>query len=105
MKPEANRRIRVLIVDDSALVRKMLTEMLGSAYDIEVVGSAPDAYSAREKIKSLNRDVLRLDVEMPRMDGVTFLRNLMRLRRMPVVMVWWVTDGGAEMTLGRTPHA
>jgi two-component system chemotaxis response regulator CheB len=99
MKPEANRRIRVLIVDDSALVRKMLTEMLGSAYDIEVVGSAPDAYSAREKIKSLNPDVLTLDVEMPRMDGVTFLRNLMRLRPMPVVMVSSLTDAGAEITL------
>jgi two-component system chemotaxis response regulator CheB len=99
MKPEANRRIRVLIVDDSALVRKVLTEMLGSAYDIEVVGSAPDAYSAREKIKSLNPDVLTLDVEMPRMDGVTFLRNLMRLRPMPVVMVSSLTDAGAEITL------
>jgi two-component system, chemotaxis family, protein-glutamate methylesterase/glutaminase len=99
MKPEASRRIRVLIVDDSALVRKMLTEMLGSAYDIEVVGSAPDAYSAREKIKTLNPDVLTLDVEMPRMDGVTFLRNLMRLRPMPVVMVSSLTDAGAEITL------
>jgi two-component system chemotaxis response regulator CheB len=73
--------------------------MLGSAYDIEVVGSAPDAYSAREKIKSLNPDVLTLDVEMPRMDGVTFLRNLMRLRPMPVVMVSSLTDAGAEITL------
>jgi two-component system, chemotaxis family, protein-glutamate methylesterase/glutaminase len=77
----------------------MLTEMLGSAPDIEVVGSAPDAYSAREKIKSLNPDVLTLDVEMPRMDGVTFLRNLMRLRPMPVVMVSSLTDAGAEITL------
>jgi two-component system chemotaxis response regulator CheB len=99
MNTTPNRRIRVLIVDDSALVRKMLTEMLGSAYDIEVVGSAPDAYSAREKIKSLNPDVLTLDVEMPRMDGVTFLRNLMRLRPMPVVMVSSLTDAGAEITL------
>jgi len=99
MNTPSNRRIRVLIVDDSALVRKLLTEMLGSAYDIEVVGSAPDAYSAREKIKSLNPDVLTLDVEMPRMDGVTFLRNLMRLRPMPVVMVSSLTDAGAEITL------
>jgi two-component system, chemotaxis family, protein-glutamate methylesterase/glutaminase len=99
MTATPNRRIRVLIVDDSALVRKMLTEMLGSAHDIEVVGSAPDAYSAREKIKSLNPDVLTLDVEMPRMDGVTFLRNLMRLRPMPVVMVSSLTDAGAEITL------
>jgi len=99
MNTTPNRRIRVLIVDDSALVRKLLTEMLGSAHDIEVVGTAPDAYSAREKIKSLNPDVLTLDVEMPRMDGVTFLRNLMRLRPMPVVMVSSLTDAGAEITL------
>ena len=99
MNTPVNRKIRVLIVDDSALVRKLLTEMLGSAPDIEVVGSAPDAYSAREKIKSLNPDVLTLDVEMPRMDGVTFLRNLMRLRPMPVVMVSSLTDAGAEITL------
>jgi two-component system, chemotaxis family, protein-glutamate methylesterase/glutaminase len=99
MNEPVNRRIRVLIVDDSALVRKILTEMLGSAYDIEVVGAAPDAYSAREKIKTLNPDVLTLDVEMPRMDGVTFLRNLMRLRPMPVVMVSSLTDAGAEITL------
>jgi two-component system chemotaxis response regulator CheB len=99
MNTQASRRIRVLIVDDSALVRKLLTEMLGSASDIEVVGAAPDAYSAREKIKTLNPDVLTLDVEMPRMDGVTFLRNLMRLRPMPVVMVSSLTDAGAEITL------
>jgi two-component system chemotaxis response regulator CheB len=94
-----SKKIRVLIVDDSALVRKLLTDILGSARDIEVVGAAPDAYSAREKIKALNPDVLTLDVEMPRMDGVTFLRNLMRLRPMPVVMVSSLTDKGAEVTL------
>ncbi len=93
------RKIRVLIVDDSALVRKILTELLGSGPDIEVVGSAADAFIAREKIKSLNPDVLTLDVEMPKMDGVTFLRNLMRLRPMPVVMVSSLTDHGAEVTL------
>jgi two-component system, chemotaxis family, protein-glutamate methylesterase/glutaminase len=93
------RKIRVLIVDDSALVRKVLTDLLESDPDIEVVGSAPDAYIAREKIKTLNPDVLTLDVEMPRMDGVTFLRNLMRLRPMPVVMVSSLTDHGAEVTL------
>lgn len=93
------RRIRVLIVDDSALVRKILTELLSSAHDIEVVGSAADAFLAREKIKSLNPDVLTLDVEMPKMDGVTFLKNLMRLRPMPVVMVSSLTDHGAEVTL------
>jgi len=93
------RKTRVLIVDDSALVRKLLSEILGTAPDIEVVGSAPDAYLAREKIKSLNPDVLTLDVEMPRMDGITFLRNLMRLRPMPVVMVSSLTEAGAEVTL------
>lgn len=99
MDTNASRRIRVLIVDDSALVRKLLTEILGSAPDIEVVGAAPDAFSAREKIKALHPDVLTLDVEMPRMDGITFLRNLMRLRPMPVVMVSSLTDAGAEVTL------
>jgi two-component system chemotaxis response regulator CheB len=92
-------RIRVLVVDDSALVRKLLSEMLGSDPDIEVVGAAGDAYLAREKIKQLNPDVLTLDVEMPKMDGVTFLRNLMRLRPMPVVMVSSLTEHGAEITL------
>ena len=93
------RRIRVLIVDDSALVRSLLTEMLGSAPDIEVAGVAADAHAAREKIKRLNPDVLTLDVEMPRMDGITFLRNLMRLRPMPVVMVSSLTERGADVTL------
>jgi two-component system chemotaxis response regulator CheB len=95
----ASKKIRVLIVDDSALVRKLLTDILRTAPDVDVVGAAPDAYSAREKIKALNPDVLTLDVEMPRMDGVTFLRNLMRLRPMPVVMVSSLTDAGAEVTL------
>jgi two-component system, chemotaxis family, protein-glutamate methylesterase/glutaminase len=99
MPTQVARKIRVLIVDDSALVRKVLTELLESDPDIEVVGSASDAFFAREKIKSLNPDVLTLDVEMPRMDGVTFLRNLMRLRPMPVVMVSSLTDHGAEVTL------
>ena len=81
------QKIRVLIVDDSALVRQMLTEMLNADPALEVVGTAADPYAARNKIKRLNPDVLTLDVEMPRMDGLTFLRNLMRLRPMPVVMV------------------
>ncbi|HTP38303.1 MAG TPA: chemotaxis response regulator protein-glutamate methylesterase [Steroidobacteraceae bacterium] len=97
--PSAGARIRVLIVDDSALVRKILAELLASDGSIEVVGAAADAYIAREKIKELNPDVLTLDVEMPKMDGVTFLRNLMRLRPMPVVMVSSLTDHGAEITL------
>ncbi|MCF6211262.1 MAG: chemotaxis response regulator protein-glutamate methylesterase [Gammaproteobacteria bacterium] len=93
-----DRKIKVLIVDDSALVRQVLTEMLNSAADIEVVGTAQDPFVARERIKSLKPDVLTLDVEMPRMDGVTFLRNLMRLRPMPVVMVSTLTEKGADIT-------
>ncbi len=93
-----SKKIKVLIVDDSALVRQVLSEMLNSAPDIEVVGTAQDPYVARERIKSLNPDVLTLDVEMPRMDGVTFLRNLMRLRPMPVVMVSTLTEKGADIT-------
>ena len=92
-------RVRVLIVDDSALVRRILTEVLSADPGVEVVGTASDAYVAREKIKQLNPDVLTLDVEMPKMDGVTFLRNLMRLRPMPVVMVSSLTEHGAEVTL------
>src|SRR5882672_8118909 len=95
----AKKRIKVLIVDDSALVRRLLTEMLSSDASIIVLGTAHDAYDAREKIKALNPDVLTLDVEMPRMDGLTFLRNLMRLRPMPVIMVSSLTERGAEVTL------
>jgi two-component system chemotaxis response regulator CheB len=93
------RRIRVLIVDDSALVRKMLGGMLSGDPEIEIVGTAPDPLVARERIKQLSPDVLTLDVEMPRMDGLTFLENLMRLRPMPVVMVSSLTERGAEVTL------
>lgn len=95
----AKRRIRVLIVDDSALVRSLLTDILRSDPGIEVVGVAGDAHVAREKIKLLNPDVLTLDVEMPKMDGITFLKNLMRLRPMPVVMVSSLTRHGADVTL------
>ncbi|MDE2052969.1 MAG: chemotaxis response regulator protein-glutamate methylesterase [Gammaproteobacteria bacterium] len=97
--PAARRPIRVLIVDDSALVRSLLTDLLNAAPGIEVVGVAADAHAAREKIKQLNPDVLTLDVEMPKMDGITFLRNLMRLRPMPVVMVSSLTERGADVTL------
>jgi two-component system chemotaxis response regulator CheB len=93
------KRIRVLIVDDSALVRRLLTDMLSSDRSIEVVGAAGDAYAAREMIKALNPDVLTLDVEMPKMDGFTFLKNLMRLRPMPVIMVSSLTEHGASITL------
>lgn len=92
-------KIKVLIVDDSALMRSLLTDILGSALDIDVVGTAQDPYIARDKIKALNPDVLTLDVEMPRMDGLTFLRNLMRLRPMPVVMLSSLTAEGADVTL------
>lgn len=92
-------RIKVLIVDDSALVRKLLTEILDSDPDIEVVGAAADPFIARDKIKQTNPDVLTLDVEMPKMDGLTFLANLMRLRPMPVVMVSTLTEDGADVTL------
>ena len=92
-------RVRVLVVDDSALVRKLLSTMLCCDPGIEVVGTAADPLIAREKIKQLNPDVLTLDVEMPRMDGITFLENLMRLRPMPVVMVSSLTQEGAEVTL------
>ncbi|QKI89522.1 protein-glutamate methylesterase/protein-glutamine glutaminase [Thiomicrorhabdus xiamenensis] len=90
--------VKVLIVDDSELVRKMLSEMLGSDPEIEVVGTASDPYDAREKIKLLHPDVLTLDVEMPKMDGVTFLKNLMRLHPLPVVMISTLTEKGADVT-------
>lgn len=92
-------RTKVLIVDDSAVMRGLLTEMVGSAPDLEVVGAAPDAQTAREMIKALNPDVLTLDVQMPRMDGLEFLERLMRLRPMPVVMVSAFTEAGSETTL------
>ena len=92
-------KIRVLIIDDSLLIRKVLTEILNSSSDIEVVGTAEDPLIAREMIKELNPDVLTLDIEMPRMDGITFLRNLMRLRPMPVVMISALTESNAEVTL------
>lgn len=94
-----SRPIRVLLIDDSALIRALMSEILGADPRIEVVGTAADPFIAREKIKQLSPDVLTLDVEMPRMDGLTFLRNLMRLRPMPVVMVSSLTEQGAAVTL------
>lgn len=90
--------IKVLIVDDSALVRQMLQEMLSSDPALQVIGTASDPFDAREKIKQLHPDVLTLDVEMPKMDGVTFLKNLMRLHPVPVVMVSTLTEKGADVT-------
>jgi len=92
-------KIRTLIIDDSALIRKMLREVFESTEDIEVVGVANDPLIARDKIKQLNPDVITLDIEMPRMDGLQFLSNLMRLRPMPVVMVSTLTEKGAPETL------
>jgi two-component system chemotaxis response regulator CheB len=91
--------IRVLIVDDSALIRKLLTEFLDADPAFEVVGAATDPFHARDMIKQLHPDVLTLDVEMPRMDGLTFLENLMRLHPLPVVMVSSLTERGADITL------
>ncbi len=92
-------KIRVLTVDDSALMRQVLATLLAKDPTIEVVGSAPDPYIAREKIKALNPDVLTLDVEMPKMDGLTFLEKLMRGHPMPVVMVSSLTEIGCQTTL------
>ncbi|NKF21723.1 protein-glutamate methylesterase/protein-glutamine glutaminase [Solimonas marina] len=92
-------KTKVLIVDDSALVRGLMTEILSADPQIEVVGVASDPYVARDKIKQLHPDVLTLDVEMPRMDGLTFLDNLMRLHPMPVLMVSSLTEAGADVTL------
>ncbi|MBS1141032.1 MAG: response regulator receiver modulated CheB methylesterase [Proteobacteria bacterium] len=92
-------KIRVLVVDDSALMRGLLSQMINLAPDMEVVGAAPDAQSAREMIKALNPDVLTLDVQMPKMDGLEFLERLMRLRPMPVVMVSSYTEAGSDTTL------
>jgi two-component system, chemotaxis family, protein-glutamate methylesterase/glutaminase len=91
--------IKVLIVDDSALIRSILSEIINKQPDMEVVGTAPDPLVAREKIKALNPDVLTLDVEMPRMDGLAFLEKLMRLRPMPVVMVSSLTEKSSSITL------
>ncbi|OZI74659.1 protein-glutamate methylesterase/protein-glutamine glutaminase [Bordetella genomosp. 12] len=93
------RKIKVLCVDDSALVRGLMTEIINAHPDMEVVATAPDPLVARELIKRHNPDVLTLDVEMPRMDGLDFLEKLMRLRPMPVVMVSSLTERGGEITL------
>jgi two-component system chemotaxis response regulator CheB len=92
-------KIKVLIVDDSALIRSVMSEIVGSQPDMEVVGVAPDPLVARDLIKQTNPDVLTLDVEMPKMDGLDFLEKLMRLRPMPVIMVSSLTERGSEITL------
>lgn len=90
---------KVLIVDDSAVFRALLSEIIDSDPHLEVVASAIDPYEAREKIKKYKPDVITLDIEMPKMDGVQFLRNLMRLHPMPVVMISTLTQHGADATL------
>jgi two-component system chemotaxis response regulator CheB len=91
--------IKVLIVDDSALIRQLLKEILGADESFEIVGEARDAYEARDLIKQLNPDVITLDIEMPGMNGIAFLKNIMRLRPMPVVMISTLTEKGAAITL------
>ena len=92
-------KTRVVVVDDSALVRSILTEIINRQPDMECIGAASDPLVAREMIRTLNPDVITLDVEMPRMDGLDFLSRLMRLRPMPVVMVSTLTERGAEVTI------
>ncbi len=99
MVPGTPKKITVICVDDSALVRRLMTEIINSQPDMEVVATAPDPLVARELIKRHNPDVLTLDVEMPRMDGLDFLEKLMRLRPMPVLMVSSLTQRGSEITL------
>jgi len=94
-----SRKVRVLCVDDSALVRGLMTEIINGHDDMEVIATAPDPLVARDLIKQHNPDVLTLDVEMPRMDGLDFLEKLMRLRPMPVLMVSSLTERGSEITL------
>ena len=92
-------KIKVLVIDDSSVIRNIVKEALSNSDEIEVIGEAEDPLVARELIKKLNPDVLTLDVEMPKMDGITFLTNLMRLRPMPVVMLSTLTTKGADITL------
>src|SRR5450830_200791 len=92
-------KIKVLVIDDSALIRSLLSEIINSEPDMEVVATAPDPIIARDLIKQTNPDVLTLDIEMPKMDGLDFLERLMRLRPMPVVMVSTLTERGSEITM------
>lgn len=94
-----SKKIRVIVVDDSALVRSLLAEIINRQPDMECIGTANDPLIAREMIRELNPDVITLDVEMPRMDGIDFLGRLMRLRPMPVVMISTLTERGAEVTM------
>src|SRR5262245_22621208 len=98
-RDKIQKKIRVVVVDDSALIRKLLTSIINDSGEFEVVGAAPDLLVAREMIRSLDPDVVTLDVEMPKMDGLSFLEKLMRLRPTPVLMISSLTERGAEITL------
>jgi len=93
------KKIRVVVVDDSALVRSLLSEIINRQADMECVGTANDPLIAREMIRELNPDVITLDIEMPKMDGIEFLGRLMRLRPMPVLMISTLTERGADITM------
>ncbi len=99
MQEMRSGKIRVIVVDDSALVRSLLSEIINRQGDMQCIGTAGDPLIAREMIRELNPDVITLDVEMPRMDGIDFLGRLMRLRPMPVVMISTLTERGAEVTM------
>ena len=99
-----SRKIRVLVIDDSAIVRKILSETLASEADIEVVGTAPDPIIALEKIKRLQPDVLTLDIEMPRMDGLTFLKQLMQTQPMPVILISSLAQSSVDIALEALRH-
>jgi len=99
LSPKTRKKIRVLVVDDSAIVRQVLSRELSNTDDIEVVGTAPDPYIARDKIIQLMPDVMTLDVEMPRMDGITFLRKIMKYNPIPTIVVSSLTPQGSDMAL------
>lgn len=99
LKSEAEKDIRVLVVDDSAVVRKVFTEQLSAQPGIQVIGAAPDPYVAREMIVKLEPDVITLDIEMPRMDGITFLGKIMQHHPMPVIMVSSLSTKGSRLAL------
>lgn len=94
-----NRKTRVIVVDDSALVRSLLAEIINRQPDMECIGTANDPLVAREMIREKNPDVITLDIEMPKMDGIDFLGRIMRLRPMPVLMISTLTERGAEITM------
>ncbi|HUU41170.1 MAG TPA: response regulator, partial [Desulfatiglandales bacterium] len=94
-----DHKIKVLVVDDSAVVRRVFREELSREKDIEVVGTAPDPYVARDKIVKLKPDVITLDIEMPRMDGLTFLRKLMKHYPLPVIIVSSLTSKGGKLAM------